>query len=99
MTYALGHLGMIYALADQRDEAIKIIDQLSELSIKRYVSPLHIALVYVGLDEKDKVFEYFEKAYLEREPYLFYLKMSSIYDSLRSDPRFTALVKKMGLEK
>ena len=99
MTYALGHLGMIYALADQRDEAIKIIDQLSELSIKRYVSPLHIALVYVGLDEKDKVFEYFEKAYLEREPYLFYLKMSSIYDSLRSDPRFTALLKKMGLEK
>jgi serine/threonine-protein kinase len=98
MTGALGHT---YAVSDKKDKAQKILDELKKLSKRRYVSPYSIATIYIGLGEKDQAFEWLQKAYDDRSVWLIHLhvKVDPRLDSLRSDPRFTELLKKMGLEK
>ncbi len=92
-------LGVIYSLSGKKDEAKKILNEVIELSKHSYVSPLCISLIYVGLGQKDQAFEWLEKAYDERDHWMSSLKVLPILDSIRSDPRFIALLKKMGLEK
>lgn len=82
----------------ERDEAKKILDKLLKLSNKEYVSPFFIALIYTGLNQKDQAFEWLEKSYEKREGKICWLKADHTFDSLRSDPRFKALLKKMNLE-
>jgi TolB-like protein/Tfp pilus assembly protein PilF len=91
-------LGYAYAVAGKRGEAQKVIDELQEESKRKYVSPYFIAVIYSGLGEKDKAFEWLEKAYLERHPYLTLLKVEPVFDNLRSDPRFADLLRKVGLQ-
>ena len=56
-----------------------------------------IATIYAGLEELDLAFEWFEKAYEEREPYFVYIGVDPLYESLRSDPRFQDLLRRMNL--
>jgi len=95
----VAQLGTIYSSSGRRDEAKKVLDELYQLSKQRYVSPFYIALIYVGLRQKNQAFEWLEKAYEERDHWLETLKVHPMLDSLRSDPRFTKLLKKMRLEK
>ena len=94
---ALGMLGLVYALAGQKDEANKILNELLELNKRRYVTPAALANLYIGLDNKDQAFFWLEKAFQERSNYLAYLKVFPILDPLRSDPRFADLVRRVGL--
>jgi serine/threonine protein kinase/lipoprotein NlpI len=96
---AVGYLGFAYGMSGQEDEALKMLDQLEELSKRRYVSSLYKALIYLGLGKKDQAFEYLDKAYDERESWMVSLKTVPFMDTLRSDPRYETLIKKMGLEK
>lgn len=57
----------------------------------------YAAQVYASIGEKDLAFEWLEKAYEERSPLLVYAKVMPYYDTLRSDPRFTSLLKRLGL--
>jgi tetratricopeptide (TPR) repeat protein len=87
MIAALGHA---YAIAGKRNEAQKILDELNELITKqRYVSPYSMALVYVGLGEKDEAFSWLERAYNERDESFIHLKVDPRLDPLRADARFT----------
>jgi len=95
----VAQLGTIYSYSGKRDEAKKVLDELYELSKHRYVSPFYTALIYVGLGQKDQAFEWLEKAHEEHDHPLETLKVDPMLDSVRSDPRYTALLKKMGLEK
>ncbi len=90
--------GYIYAISGEEDKAEQILDELKELSKQTYVSSWGIALIHVGLNQKDLAFEWLEKAYEERDVWLIYLRVIPMLDSLRPDPRFEALLKKMGLE-
>ncbi len=63
------------------------------------MSPFYFADLYALLDEKDQAFEWLDKAYEERSPMLVYLRNYPNVDKLRSDARFKALLKKIGLEK
>ena len=92
-------LGVIYSLSGKKDKAKKVLNKLIELSKHSYVSPWGISLIYVGLGQKDQAFEWLEKAYDERDHWMSSLKVLPILDSIRSDPRFIALLKKMGFEK
>ena len=96
---ALSTLGFAYGSAGMKDEAFKILERLDGLSKDRYVGSLWRALVWMGLGEKNKALENLEKAYLERESLLACLKIWPIFDSLRSEPRFQALLKKMNLDR
>ena len=95
---AVAGLGYTYAMFKKRDEALTMLDVLLERRKEEYVSPYWIAVVYTGLGETDRTFEWLGKALSERDGYLIYLNAEPIFDSLRSDPRFTALVTKIGLE-
>jgi DNA-binding winged helix-turn-helix (wHTH) protein/TolB-like protein/Flp pilus assembly protein TadD len=90
-------LGYGCAVAGEKSRAQEILEELSDLSKRQYVSPLAIALVYTGLDEKDQAFSWIEKAYEDRVFWLGYLKVEPFFDPLRSDPRFTSLLTRMHL--
>lgn len=95
----LASLGLIYSLSGDHNEAKKVLNELLELSKQEYVSSFFIALLYVGLNQKNKAFEWLEKAYGGRDHMLVWLKVEPILDSLRSDKRYIALLKRMGLDK
>jgi TolB-like protein/DNA-binding winged helix-turn-helix (wHTH) protein/Tfp pilus assembly protein PilF len=94
-TAALAHA---YAVTGKRGEAEEILRDLQQKSKSSYVSPYMIATIYAGLGDKDKAFEYLEKAYQERcWDIVWCLKADLRTDNLRSDPRFQSLVQRVGL--
>jgi serine/threonine protein kinase/tetratricopeptide (TPR) repeat protein len=93
-----GIIAGIYAVSGKTEEAKKLLGELIESSKQEYVSSWNIALVYSELGQKDQAFGWLEKAYTERSNWLVYLKSTPWMDSLRSDPRYTILLKKIGLE-
>jgi tetratricopeptide (TPR) repeat protein len=98
-THTLSVLGYAYAVSGNRKEAQKVLDELTELSIKNEVrtDPFDIAVVYSGLGERDQAFEWLHKAYEYRSPPLVWLKVEHVWDNLRSDSRFTELLRRIGL--
>ena len=95
----LAALGHTYALAGKQGKALKILEQLQDLDAPIPASPFHIALVHVGLGNNDSAFKWLEEAFKERALQLIYLKVGPKFDLLRSDPRFTDLLWRLGLEK
>jgi tetratricopeptide (TPR) repeat protein len=91
-------LGMAYGSAGMKDDALGVLGRLDELSKDRYFGPLYRALVWTGLGEKNKALDDLEKAYLGRESAMAFINVWPMFDSLRSEPRFQALLKKMNLE-
>ncbi len=87
-----------YGYLGKRDEAKKLLDKVLELSEQRYVPPFDIAEIYLSLDQKDQAFEWFEKAYEARDHWLIFLKIHPVSERLHTDPRFKALLKKIGFE-
>ena len=90
-------LGNAYAVAGKRSDARAILQELSQLAARQYVAPYNIALVYVGLGETDEAFQWLGKAYDERSVRLINIAVHPRWAVLRSDPRFAALVQKIGL--
>jgi serine/threonine-protein kinase len=91
-------LGRAYALAGKREEALKAVDELKDLSRERYVSPYCIALIYASLGEADQAMEWLQRAHEEQVSELIYMKVDPYLDEIRSDPRFIELLAKVGLE-
>jgi TolB-like protein/class 3 adenylate cyclase/Tfp pilus assembly protein PilF len=91
-------LAYAYAAAGKRSETFKILEVLQQPEIRQFVSPFHMAVVYLGLDNKEQVFTWLDKACEEHSSYLVYLKVEPLADKLRSDPRFIAIMEKVGLE-
>jgi TolB-like protein/Flp pilus assembly protein TadD len=89
------HLGYIYGIAGNRDKALEILNQYLELSKKEFVSPTHIAIIYIGLGEKDNALEWLEKTYEQNEAGLQFIKVDPMFDNLRSDPRFQDILDQM----
>jgi tetratricopeptide (TPR) repeat protein len=78
--------------------ALKRMIALEEEQAKRiYIDPAWHASWYALLGEKDQAFAWLEKAYAEKSGYLHYVKVYPGFDSLRSDPRYADLLKRMGL--
>jgi tetratricopeptide (TPR) repeat protein len=93
----LALVGHEYAISGRRSEALKIVSELHQISTERYVAPLWFAMLYAGLNDKDQALAWLEKAYDEDSDYLIYLPTEPAADMLRSDPRFSAFLKKLGL--
>jgi hypothetical protein len=92
-----GALGHAYAVAGLRAKALRVLGELQARSDSSYVSPFDIATIYAGLGDGTKTFEYLEKAYQGRVPYLVYLAVDPRFDDFRADPRFRELVRRIGL--
>ena len=89
--------GYACARAGRRPDALHALESLRALSAKRFVSAFAMAAVYVGLDDRDKAFEWLEKAYEERSGWLVYLGIEPAFDPLRTDSRFQDLVRRIHL--
>jgi tetratricopeptide (TPR) repeat protein len=93
----VGILGMEYALAGRRDDALRTLAELNQMARQQYVSPFDIALVYTALSDKDQAFEWLEKAREDQSEWMGWIGTDARLDSLRSDPRFAELLKRTGL--
>jgi len=71
--------------------------RLKEIALKRYVSPLEFAFAYARLGQADETFRWLEKAYDDHAPWLVQIHQHSELDPFRGDPRYTALIKRIGL--
>jgi TolB-like protein/DNA-binding winged helix-turn-helix (wHTH) protein/tetratricopeptide (TPR) repeat protein len=94
----LSELGHTYAVVGRKDEAKKIVRELETLSTQRYGSPVRIARIYAGLGEKDRVFELLNKGYDDHSDHLLVLGVDPSFDSVRSDPRFANLLRRINLK-
>ena len=92
----LGFVGYAYAVTGRRADALKILRRLDELQKHRFVSTISRVYVYAGLGDKDKAFEWLEKAYQERSDALAWFRQEPESKSLRTDPRFAVLMRKIG---
>lgn len=94
---ALSGLGHVYAASGNRDEARRILNDLKQLASQRYVSAYNIAVVHAGLGEKEAALDWLVKAYHHRDVWLVWLKVNPRFDSLHSEPRYTDLMRRVGL--
>ncbi|MEK7833796.1 MAG: tetratricopeptide repeat protein, partial [Acidobacteriota bacterium] len=93
---ALSALGHVYAASGRKAEAMNVLEKLKVMSRQRYVSPLDLAIVYIGLGDKEQTLEQLEKAFEDRTGWLINLKVEPRFDALRSEPRFQDLLRRIG---
>jgi TolB-like protein/DNA-binding winged helix-turn-helix (wHTH) protein/Flp pilus assembly protein TadD len=96
-SFYLAALGHAYAMAGNRPQAENVLQTLSDRGKGSYVSPFDLALIHAALGEKDEAFALLNKAIAERSTFLVYAKWEPRLDPLRSDPRFTQILKEIGL--
>jgi eukaryotic-like serine/threonine-protein kinase len=96
-TNTIASLGNAYAEAGQKSKALQTLSELENRSKQEPISKYQFALVLVGLGEKEEAFTALEQAFRERSTLLTYLKMDPRFDSLRSDRRYTDLLRRIGL--
>jgi|SRR5436190_6819035 len=93
----LGDLGYVYATAGKRAEAAAVIKELEEKYARKEAIGQYIATVYAGLGDKDKAFEWLEKDFQIRNGKLTEMRWWLQFDTLRDDPRYADLLKRMRL--
>jgi TolB-like protein/Tfp pilus assembly protein PilF len=91
----LGYLGYVYGVSGRTAEAQKLLDEMKRPTPGSYVSAGAIASVYAGLGDKDKTFEWLNKALEEHSGAI--VNVDPPFQNLRSDPRFKELLKKLNL--
>jgi eukaryotic-like serine/threonine-protein kinase len=94
-----GSVGHLYGLMGERDKAQDALDELLRLSARQYVQQFCIALIYAGLGEMDRAFDWLEQSYEQRDGNLINLKQIAtiIQPGLLADPRLTDLARRIGL--
>ena len=90
-------LAYAYAVAGKRVQAQKALNHLRKLSKKQHIGPTLLVQIYIGLGETDQAFKCLEEIYAGRYPLMLYLKVDPAFDSVRSDPRFADLLRRVGL--
>jgi hypothetical protein len=98
-SFVVGYLGYAYAKSGQPDKALGLIAELNQMSAHQFVPSFSTAIIYVGLDDRERAMDGLEKAYEDRSQWLLWLKMDRMFDPIRSDSRFIELLKKVGLDK
>jgi TolB-like protein/DNA-binding winged helix-turn-helix (wHTH) protein/Flp pilus assembly protein TadD len=89
-------LGHVYGLSGKKNEARTLLDELKQISAQEFLPATSVALIYAGLGEKDQAFVWLDKGYEQRAFQLQWIKLDPRWDSLRSDPRFQDLTRRMG---
>ena len=93
---ATAELGLAHALNGNRAEALRLVGDLIARSKQRYVSPFDVALIYAGLRDP-KAWDWLQRAERDRSPSLNFLVLSPAFAGMRTDPRFSELVRHIGL--
>ena len=96
-TISLAMLGHANGTAGNKDEAKKILEKLMDRSKRQYVPSYWIAMIHIGLGDKDQAFTWLGRAFQERSSWLAWAKVEPRFDSLRTDPQFISLLVRMRL--
>ena len=94
---AAAYIAHAEALRGRRDEAQRLLAGLEESDRAGYVSPYEYALVHAGLGDRDAMYAALEKAVAERSDFVLYLGVDSVWRDYRAEPRFVALLRRIGL--
>jgi len=94
----LSSLAHCYAVAGDRNNALKTLDELTEMSRHQYISPYLFAIVRFALGDKEQGYASLDAAYNERSLWLIWLKVDPRLDPLRAEPRFQNLMGRVGLD-
>ena len=92
--FATAYLGYAYGAAGDRARAMATIEELKKRSVHGYVPPFNLAIVHLGLGDLDRAMYLLEQASADDSQWMMYLKVDRIFDPLRTNPRFIALMKK-----
>lgn len=91
-------LGYTYGITGRKDEALRVLSKLEAMqSADHYISPQEFAIIHIGLGDKEKAFDFLNKAAAERFAPLAYMGVEPLFDSIRSDARFIELVKSLNI--
>jgi tetratricopeptide (TPR) repeat protein len=93
----LGVLARAYARAGRRADALRIVDELTRRWREGYVPPAPFVHAFVGLDDHEKAFVWLERAFQEHANLIRYLRTHPAFDPLRTDQRFSSLLRRAGL--
>jgi serine/threonine protein kinase/tetratricopeptide (TPR) repeat protein len=93
----LGNSGFVLARAGHEKRARAVLDRLLAMSKSRYVQPIFEARIYAGFVQPDQAFAALERAFEERSPDLTFLRVDPVWDTIRNDPRFADLVRRVGI--
>jgi TolB-like protein/Tfp pilus assembly protein PilF len=94
---ALALLGHVYGKLGRRSEADAVIKELETRIAAKQADGRDLAVLYAGLDDKDKAFEWLQKAFENRSVFLVFLKLEPLMEPLRSDPRWSDLERRVGI--
>ncbi len=96
---ATAELSFAYARNGRRSEALRLREALRKQSSRRYVSPLNMAIVFAGLGDRASTLTWLEKAAEDRDPSLPVVTLNPAFADVKSDPRFTEVVRRVGLQR
>ena len=91
------HLAYAYAVSGDAAAARRILEDLLDPATNPDVAPFHIAMAFAGLGERDTAFHWLERAYAERAAFMDGVRITPAFDSLHADPRWSNLLRRMGL--
>jgi serine/threonine-protein kinase len=94
--FVLANAGAVYARWGDQAQARRILSELDEIAKRRYVCPYPVSIVHLMLGEKDKTFALLERGFQERSACMVWTKIDPQLDPLRSDPRYTDLIRRLG---
>ena len=98
-TENISFLAYAYAASGNREKAQELLGEIENLSRGKYVSKYYLASIHTALGERAEAYRLLELAFQERDGDLFYLNIDPKFDALRSDPRYEAILKKIGLRR
>jgi hypothetical protein len=99
LAQTLGELGVLPGEGGRAADAKDVISTLQAASRDRYVPPAAIALIHLGLGDREETFAWLDRAYQERDVHLIFLPVDPKWDPVRSDPRFASLLTRCGFDK
>jgi serine/threonine-protein kinase len=91
-------LGFTYGKMDRRTDAVRVLNELKGLATKEYIPPRERAIIYIGLNDKDKAIWWLEKSLQEGSFASASINVEPLFDDLRSDVRFQAIISRMNLK-
>jgi len=91
-------LGHAYAVTGRKSEAINELNKLQAAANSRYIPASYFAILWMGLGDKNQAFTWLNRGYQERSEHMLYLGIEPLVDPLRSDPRFEALLRQIGIK-
>ena len=95
--FTLGFLAYVYGRAGRSDDARKLLEPTETAAAEAYIPPSTLALGYVGLDDWNAAFDWWNRAIEVRDPFIMPIKTYSFFDPVRRDPRYLTMLRRMKL--